>query len=336
MHIFIDESGSFSPVRGGYSPSVMGALVIPERNLDRVFARYSKLRTALPKSKSGEVKGKLLEERQVAAVVDTLVKNSCLFEATVIEMSAESEDGLRAHLAGQAEGITKHLTPGHYPELIAGVVRWRTELEKMALPLYVHSVLMIDTISRIINHAPLYYVQRWPKELADFHWVVDGKEVNKVTIAEEWWSQTMMPWLQSKSKRSPIPHLIDADYSHFYPKYEIATPDHLKEHGFPDEAGVDIRKLMKSSFRFSSDPEFGLELVDIVTNATRRALKGNLREPGWADISRLMIRNGEQCLRLVNLSRKAGSLPNLPYAKIVREGFGAGRRTMLTPSSYRD
>lgn len=44
---------------------------------------------------------------------------------------------------------------------------------------------------------------------------------------------------------------------------------------------TNLRKMITEIFRFSSDPEQGLELADIVVNATRQAMIGNLGMPGW-------------------------------------------------------
>ena len=84
------------------------------------------------------------------------------------------------------------------------------------------------------------------------------------------------------------------------------------------------------SFRFSSEPEPGLELVDIVTNALRRGLIGNLGEPGWLPLRGLMIHRSDVYVSPVGL------LP--PDRKLARallptmNKFRLGGRIMATPS----
>src|SRR5687768_2982580 len=51
--------------------------------------------------------------------------------------------------------------------------------------------------------------------------------------------------------------------------------------------GVDLRKVLMEDFRFSAAAEPGLEMADIVVNAVRRALTGNLSFPGWREIPQL-------------------------------------------------
>jgi len=71
MHIFIDETGSFAIPAPFPSPSLVGALVIPDRKLTYFDRIYGRLRSKLPKEQ-GEVKGRLLNEGQVRSVVQAL------------------------------------------------------------------------------------------------------------------------------------------------------------------------------------------------------------------------------------------------------------------------
>jgi hypothetical protein len=73
MHIYIDESGTFVvPQSLVPSISITGALVIPECYRKAIWKRYKRMRAHWPK-KNGEVKGRLLDEAQVAALVGMLV-----------------------------------------------------------------------------------------------------------------------------------------------------------------------------------------------------------------------------------------------------------------------
>ena len=65
MHVFIDESGSFTGFHAG-SISVVGALAVPDEKLGPLKKKYAKIRARLPLEK-GEVKGRLLNEKQIDA-----------------------------------------------------------------------------------------------------------------------------------------------------------------------------------------------------------------------------------------------------------------------------
>jgi len=89
MHVFIDESGSFS----GFdkrSLGVVAALSIPDTSLPKLTRKYNAIRGALPKE-GGEVKGKLLTEGQVAKSCVALTRYHVILEATVIDVGAHSQ-----------------------------------------------------------------------------------------------------------------------------------------------------------------------------------------------------------------------------------------------------
>ena len=333
MHIFIDESGSFALGPSGNSLSLVGALIVPDHKLEKLFGKYARIRSGLRKDR-GEVKGKLLCELEVARIVELVRKNNCIFEAVAIDMGLESIEGLKEHRLRQAESLTRHLTEEHQPALITGVHDLRTRLETMPLPLYVQSQLTIQLLGNIIQVLPAYWTLRAPREALTYHWVVDGKEVDRVTNAEDWWSTTMLGLMESRSFKNPMVFPDWVDSSAFKTKFRISLPEYLQDH-MPDvEDGIDLKLLMKESFRFSSDPEPGLELVDIVTNATRRALMGNLGRDGWLDIPRLMIHTAQdQYLKMLTLTI-AGAGPRRPYAKLLATDFRRNGRSLLTPSSY--
>ena len=153
MHIFLDESGTFAlPAPGTFSPSIVGALVVPDFKLAKLEQRYARLRHRLPKD-AGEVKGRLLNEAQVAQVVDLLRRNSGLFFAHVIETGLEDKDLIRLHREGAAEAMTKHLTDGHFDSLKADVWARRRQLEEMSVPLYLQYALMSELLTDVLRTA---------------------------------------------------------------------------------------------------------------------------------------------------------------------------------------
>ena len=66
----------------------------------------------------------------------------------------------------------------------------------------------------------------------------------------------------------------------------------------------DLKLLLTEDFQFSSEPEFGLEAVDIVTNTIRRSLSGHFNRAGWLAIPQLMIHRASHCIKLISLSRE--------------------------------
>src|SRR3546814_18384074 len=96
-----------------------------------------------------------------------------------------------------------------------------------------------------------------------------------------------MPITESKSLRKPLGIFSEGDYYHFK-RFETQLSDHLKQHANdPSHDAADVRMLLTEHFRFSSKCEAGLELVDVLTNATRRALSGRLVVEGWRNLPSL-------------------------------------------------
>ena len=168
---------------------------------------------------------------------------------------------------------------------------------------------------RLIGHTTTFFAQRKPYELGAFTWIVDGKDPAKVTKWEEWWAYYAQGALATMSKRRPSPKLPEsffANYS-FYDRFNMTSDD--------GEKGTDLRLLLKN-IRFSARPEPGLEFVDILTNAIRRTLTGNLQQEGWKNIHRLMVhRNSEAYISFVLFGEDKDVIRNSPYAKIVHKGF---------------
>ena len=257
-----------------------------------------------------------------------LAARDVIFELNAIDLFPGTDAEIAAHQAEQAHRITAGITPRHGPPAVQLANNLRARLEASSPQLYIQSVLTFSLIARVLDHSTMYHVQRRPKELGAFHWVVDAKERSKKTDWEELWSYMVMPMLQSRSVREPMPMIIGCDYSHFH-RFDMKIPAYLTEIDAAPKRGLvaDIRKIMTEDFRFSSGVETGLELVDILTNATRRALVGNVKIEGWGNIRRLMIHRREQCLSVVAM----GSIPvgyRPAFTSVIRH-FGGGGRSML-------
>ena len=333
MYIFIDESGTFSPnIRGQHSISAVGALVIPNSAMKSFDKLYTRLRRRLPKTKS-EVKGRNLSERQVAEVARMLRKIGALFEVVAVDMGMHSEEDLTRHRLGQAEAITTHLTSKHHPNLVKQVWELRRNLEDMSLQLYVQSVAMGALVYQTLKHADIYYAFRNPPELGEYHWRIDGKDRRGITPWEKWWSTVILPTLESHTFRDPLIRAAEGDYR-WQERFRTRPSDYKLRFVNDPQKGefCNLRMVMTEDFRFSADPEFGLEAVDIVTNTIRRSLSGNFTRSGWMEIRQLMIHRASHYIKLISLSRESVSSHRIPYANVI-DDFRHGGRAMF-PERY--
>ena len=252
-----------------------------------------------------------------------------LFEVVAVDMGMHSKEDLVRHKSGQAEAITAHLTSDHHPNLVEQVWELRRQLEDMPLQLYVQSVAMNELVYQTLNHADTYYAFRIPPELGKYHWRIDGKDRLGITPWEKWWSTVVLPMLESHTLREPLIVAEGGDYR-WQERFSIRPGDYKLRFVSDSRKGqfVDLGMVMTEDFGFSSDPELGLEAVDIVTNTIRRSLSGNFARAGWMAIPQLMIHRASHCIRLISLSRESASSPRVPYAKIM-DDFRHGGRVMF-------
>lgn len=204
MHIFLDESGTFVGYQKG-SISVVGALVIPDSNLRRLRRKFARIRPSLLKE-GGEVKSRLLGERDVNRVVHLLATREAIFEVTALDLGLHTEAGVLAFRQKLAAETRAKLAI--FPEPLRGKVAEAIDyLDAMTPQLFLQALMTFELIHRVICHTILYFSQQRPYELASFTWVVDGKDRAKVTNWENWLKFYARGALISLSQRNPVPML---------------------------------------------------------------------------------------------------------------------------------
>jgi hypothetical protein len=111
---------------------------------------------------------------------------------------------------------------------------------------------------------------------------VDGKDPAKVTHWENWLAFYAQGALISLSQRAPVrmpqpgaPYLFD-----------YSSLDQFRRKEKTDDDSLDPAHLLKD-FSFKAGQETGLEFVDVLANATRRMLRGELEREAWINMHRL-------------------------------------------------
>jgi hypothetical protein len=331
VHIFVDESGTFVTRDDGSSVGAVGALVVTESQFPDFSRRYEQLRPLLQKD-ADEVKGRLLAERNVARVVNVARRSGLIYEVTVIDFPKDRGPEIAEHRARQCEALTGGLTEAHQPSLVAAVQALRRRLEEMPLQLYAQCVATFDVLWTTLKHAILYYCQREPHSLSRFHWVIDAKAVNGITGWEEWWTTIVRPHLQARALREPFPRLEEGDYSHIAGG-EMQAPAYLVKDfpGLAGKKGINLGNAF-AEIEFQPDPLAGLEVVDVLTNAIRRALIGRLGVRGWEGISGIMIDRGVPYVHMAGFANDRRPVAE-PAASVLRQLSTGGRSMMTWPAS---
>jgi hypothetical protein len=336
LHIFIDESGTFvCDGRKPHSMSAVGALVIPTASMKGFEKLYGRLRRRLPLDK-GEVKGRQLSEDQVVEVAALLKKVGSLFEVVAMDMGMHSEEELLLHKASQEKAMTAQMTSDHHPNSVAQVWELRRQLEIMPLQLYAQSAALGELVYHTLNHANIYYAFRMASELGEYHWTIDAKERSKVTPWEKWWSTVILPMLESHSFREPFIMAEGGDYR-WHDRFKAEPSEYKMQFAKDSEKGDfgNLRLVMTEDFRFSSDPEFGLEAADILTNTVRRSMSGHFGSRGWLALPQLMIHRKDHYIKLISLSQEEHATPRVPYAKMIND-FRSGGRSILPNKFFSD
>ena len=342
MHIFIDESGSFThETSDDRRISAVGSLVIPTSSMKGFDKLYGRLRKRLPK-RNGEVKGRLLNEKQVGEVANILRKIGSIFEVCVVDMAIHTEDGIVRHKEIQEENITRSLTSEHHPNVVQEVWKLREILKRLPIQLYVQSVALSQLIYNTIQYADLYYVFRNARELGEYHWVIDAKDRSRITPWEEWWSIVILPFIESKTLRKPMIMVEGGDYrwqerlrTDSISDYKQQLIDYHRLVDNPREGSfLDLKPVLTEDFRFSPDSEFGLEAVDVLTNTIRRSLSGNFQREGWLAVRPLMVARREHYINVVSLMSDDKAETHFPYMAVLNDFFDGGRPVI--PSGVTD
>jgi len=292
MHIFIDESGSFVPQLVPKSKvSAVGALIVPSAHVDDVRDEYRRLRRQFGVGES-EIKGSKLTERQASRVISLLRSHDVIFDSCVIDIGRHTPAKIQSFRALQAQKISDQLRPEYHASVLDAVTRMRDLSLELSNQLFVQCILTIMLIERVLETATMYYAQRIPAELGDFHWRVDAKD-DRLTPAEEFWTMFVLPALESVFRERPLGMLEGADYSHFE-RYDAKA---VRRGAF------DAGKILKEDLQFEdSSADLGLQLADNVLSILTRALNGTLKAEGWQNLGRLMIRRSVLSVDIIELS----------------------------------
>jgi len=330
VKIFIDESGTFLTGEESLAVSCAGALVVPQARWTELLRRYERIRPTLLATGNAEVKGRLLSEDQVRRVIALLLRYDAVFAVVAIDGRLFDTADIQLHRELQGERIVANPLGNPNPAVAARLEDWRRRLFELSDQLYVQTTVMTTLVTKVLRTVPLFFAQRRPRELSAFEWVIDAKGTEQLAPVETWWQEILSSCVQSDFIREPMAMLRSADYSHFAASYPSTISPSLRQHigESPTEAfAVNVGQIVRRNFRFSSAPEPGLELVDVLTNAVRRAMRSSLGKRGWELMPQLMIERPRHYIDLVTLAEAQNIV--YPYLPVLRH-FSTGGKALLT------
>ena len=250
-HIFIDESGVFKIAPAEKNPwSVVGALAIAEKNLERLKLVVEGLPAQLGLEEGIEPKGTSFKsDEQLIYFVDQLKLCDLVFVPGVVFL-----DETQAPRFEKIAGIDREL-----PEEDKSIFRSKT------LQNYLQSNVLLDLLYAAWWGSILHFSRTDPSSLQAFKWMADEK-----AIVENFVSSKINDFISGYGNN--FTHTIAPSLSmNLGPFYQgNGTADH--SHFFP-------RKVFSDFGFYESTSLPGLTAVDILSNAFRRCLRGNWNDP---------------------------------------------------------
>ena len=294
MHIFIDETGIFAnPSNKDEAISAVGALCVPNKQMDRLSERFEKLKDQWGLS-GIEVKGSKLSEAQIAQSMALMQETGVRAKLVMIDLGLHKNEALEQHRSIQADRLTASLTPQHQSSLRAELESLQGRLRGISLPLYVQFVLLTELVGYALQNFTLWHAFRDGSELGNFSWVVDPKDKNR-TVYEELWQSLILPFVQTRFLQKPLALVDGGDYKAFerFKRTLSERPAWLPKLSADTDwpsSYYDPKPMLKEDFKYlQSDASPGLQLVDIAVTSLRRALVGTLQPDGWQPLSGILI-----------------------------------------------
>lgn len=306
MHIYIDESGIFThPSNKPHAVSCIGALALPTSKKKDIFREFQRLSYNWAKE-NGEVKGKLLQETEIASLTALLKKHDVLFDCVVFDMGQHPDAEITKFKTIQSNNIIKPITDEFPQSTIDELHRMKEGVENLSNQLFMQMMGMFLLIPKTLQQMIWYYARRIPKELQWFYWTVDAKDSNK-TNSEEIWSKLIFPIMAGQSFQNPVVFVEGGDYSYyekFVDKDSSSIREAEREKGLPPGtlSSTRLEDVLAKHFTFQNSKfNPGLQMVDVITNAVQRALNGKLGIDGWGELGRLMLHRNPNPIQLVKL-----------------------------------
>jgi hypothetical protein len=323
MHIYIDESGRFVP-RGSTESRVsgIGALIVPSASIVD-FEKDVREWKRNTRGHDAEIKGSSLTEVEASSFIALVSKHDVLFEACLIDAASHEPNDVAAFRAKQAAIIRGLLPADPLPSLEHEVSELTSRLERLSEQLFVQWFTTIVSFPRILEHALTYYCQRSPRELGSFAWRIDAKD-RKITAMEQSWQELVGPLLQNLTSSAPLGAVEWGDYSYLR-AFELTGPeaDEILASLPPEQRAVaapplDTRALFADLQFQRSHDSLGIQAADMLLSILTRAFNATLREDGWSELGKLIIKRNPQSVRFIALNGAAAA----PFeSKVVASPF---------------
>jgi hypothetical protein len=250
------------------------------------------------------VKGSKLDEAQISEAIRLLKRYEVVLDLVVMDLGLLTDAEITDYKIRSADGITVNLPPHFHPNVITQYTELRQAFLEMPNMLFVQAMMLNLLVPHLVQNMLTYYALRLPKEIGKFHWVVDAKD-KSVTKNEKAWSTAIYPYIYTHSREKPLYFVETGDYSHFEKNMDLDKALARLTSNNPDidsdkYGTCSVAKILGGGFEFQdSKTNYGLQLADILVNASQRALNGKLQISGWGELGALMIAENPQPVQFI-------------------------------------
>lgn len=336
MDIFVDESGSFAPSMRTDSWNLCAALVVAEQARPRVARAVRELKKVCDADQAEEVKLDRISDSALLSFLARLNDTGVVVFASAIDSGRATVADLERHQKLQVDAIRVNVPRMLHPEGKAMVADLADRIERLSPQLYAQLVIHMDLVHSFLRRGITYFAQWWPASLAAFSWRVDQKGPQPTTY--ETVVRHLTPaLLQTRSIEDPMMMLVGANYSHLKP-FEYTPedfPQYLRQQLPSDKAdGLNLGKILTGDLQFvDSTSSRGVQAVDIVASAMRRALRGKFDAHRMPAISlalgRLMLQEAHREPPIHLLTLGSASPPLEGVARKVAQTMRGACKPML-------
>lgn len=344
MHIFIDETGTFTATNRQGAFSLVCAYVIPERNLRQATNILRRFKTENGFRHDVEVKRKNVSEPAYFKLLGDLKEIDAV--AFAVASDASWNPFAADHQQEQIR-LIRLMEPKMIHEVGKEAVRkMASSVESLSTQNWVELLCRVRLIWNVIRHATNYFVYRTPSTLGSFKWVFDAKDRN--SPFDSTLTDITLRLLQEDAARYPAFQYKGADYSHFerfystkeYPEW-LPQPDH--KHGTPGNI-IDAPMIWRSNLHFQKSNEIaGLQLVDLVASGLRGVFRKAFVNNTEAEtrlgalMPRPTRRFKEEVIELVSVTQQSGvAAPDAATIALIRRMQDHGRPFIVRAPYRRD
>jgi len=327
MHIFIDESGTFTYTENPVGWSVVSAIAIPESVMNEAESALNHFKNDNGKLHTDELKlGKIEDELSYFRLLNRLARVNCTTYTIATNAHLNTPNAVSAHKKAAEKGVLVNLNKMRYEGGRQAVLGLAEQISRLPLQLHIQLTCQIRLMYQIISDSVTYYAQREPATLSKFIWRIDAKEPGKQIEFEAAFQKLSPAYLQMMSLSEPMPMVTGFDYSYMteflYGPGE--GPTYLRDDygvNVDTDMAFNIGKIIRDDIRFiDSKNSFGVQLADLLSAGMRRCLRGgfndNLRAAAF--LGRMMVQRPKNQYPILLSSLGIESILDEPTAVVVR------------------